>query len=99
MKKIIGSSILTEILTKNLTFSEIYAIIIIEKVEKGKIIMAFDFVRDRFYEARQNGDSYDIKILIDEMKELIEHGETLLEEIEKEFPNEDCDDDEDDWGD
>lgn len=62
--------------------------------------MAFDFVRDRFYEARQNGDSNDIQILIDEMRELVNRGETLLREIEEEFPDEDCDDDdEDDWGD
>lgn len=54
--------------------------------------MAFDFVRDRFWEARQNGDSNDIKILIGEMRELIKRGETLLKEIEEESLDEDCDD-------
>ena len=62
--------------------------------------MAFDFVRERFYEARQNGDSSDIEYLIDEMRELIARGESLLEEIRVEFPDEDDDDDdEDDEGD
>ena len=58
--------------------------------------MAFDFVRDRFWEARQNGDSNDIQTLIDEMRELINRGETLLREIEEEFPDENDDDDDND---
>jgi hypothetical protein len=54
----------------------------------------FDFVRDRFDEARRNGDASEIEYLIDEMQGLIDKGKNLIKEIEEEYPLEDEDEDE-----
>lgn len=53
----------------------------------------FDFVRERFAEAEQTGDTFDLEVLIEEMRSLVERGEELIEKIEAEHPIEDEDED------
>lgn len=61
-------------------------------MRKGLKNMAFDFVRDRFEEAERSGDTFDIEVLVEEMRSLVERGEALIAKIEAEYPLEDDDD-------